>query len=44
MREKPIKFLISMPERVGILVSLNNSDKVNKLRGKVNVIENDTNK
>jgi hypothetical protein len=26
------------------LVSLNNSDKVNKLRGKVNVIENDTNK
>jgi hypothetical protein len=26
------------------LVSLNNSGKVNKLRGKVNVIENDTNK
>ena len=44
MREKPIKFLISMPERAGILVSLNNSGKVNKLRGKVDVIENDTNK
>jgi hypothetical protein len=44
MREKPIKFLISMPERAGILVSFNNSGKVNKLRGKVNVIENDTNK